>query len=267
MRRLFAYLESALAVAVAALVAAAINQVFVLPHITVLLLAAVLFSAFRGGLGPSLFAALCSVAVSSYFFMPPLYSFRIDAAQDIVDLCVFVLVAVFTSSLAARVRRQAVEASMREARLQELFSFSRALAGLLDCDKLLVAMVGHFATVLQRPVVLLLPWDNDWRMIPPDMQSFGDAAREAAQRIWSSQLQDGTEIQAVSAAGWIFHALPGTRGRVGLLAVADVPNAVEPKQLGLPTLLKHAGTVIERATSRDALAPLVRGGGAADQSG
>ena len=39
--RLFAYLESALAVAVAALVAGAVNQLFVLPHVTVLLLAAV----------------------------------------------------------------------------------------------------------------------------------------------------------------------------------------------------------------------------------
>jgi two-component system sensor histidine kinase KdpD len=133
-RRLFAYLESALVVAVAALVAGAVNQLFLLPHVTVLLLAAVLFSAFRWGLGPSLFAALCSVALSSYFFMPPLYSFRVDAPQDIADLCIFVLVAVFTSSLAARVRRQAVEASVREARLRELFSFSRTLAGLLDLD-------------------------------------------------------------------------------------------------------------------------------------
>jgi two-component system, OmpR family, sensor histidine kinase KdpD len=90
-RRLFAYLESALVVAVAALVAGAVNQLFLLPHVTVLLLAAVLFSAFRWGLGPSLFAALCSVALSSYFFMPPLYSFRVDAPQDIADLCIFVL--------------------------------------------------------------------------------------------------------------------------------------------------------------------------------
>ena len=254
-RRLFAYLESALAVAVAALVAGAVNQLFVLPHVTVLLLAAVLFSALRGGLGPSLFAALCSVAVSSYFFMSPIYSFRVDAPQDIADLCVFALVAVFTSSLAARVRRQAVEASVREARLRELFSFGRTLAGLLDFDKLLVAMVGHFGAVLRRPVVLLLPWDSGLRMVPPDTQPFDNAAREAAQRIWSSPLPDGAGTQTVLADGWTFHPLIGTRGRVGLLAVANVSNGREladPEQPGLRTLLEHAATVIERATSGDA---------------
>jgi two-component system sensor histidine kinase KdpD len=252
-RRLVAYLESALAVAVAALVAGAVNKIFVLPHVTVLLLAAVLFSAFRGGLGPSLFAALCSVATSSYFFMPPLYSFRVDAPQDIADLCVFVLVAVFTSSLTARVRRQAIEASMREARLRELFSFSRTLAGLLDFDKLLVAMVEHFGAVLRRPVVLLLPWDNGLRMIPPDSKLLDDAAREAAQHIWSRALPEGAGNQA--ADGWIFCPLTGARGRVGLLAVADLPGGnglATPEQLGLRTLLDHAATVIERAMRTDA---------------
>jgi two-component system sensor histidine kinase KdpD len=135
-RTVFAYLGSALTVIAAALAARIVDHFVLLPHVTVLLLAAVLFSAVRWGLGPSLFAALCSVAMSSYFFMPPLYSFRIDAPQDIVDLCVFVLVAVFTSKLAARVRRQAIEASRREARLRELVSFSRTLAGLLDFDGL-----------------------------------------------------------------------------------------------------------------------------------
>jgi two-component system, OmpR family, sensor histidine kinase KdpD len=254
-RRLFAYLESALVVAVAALVAGAVNQLFLLPHVTVLLLAAVLFSAFRWGLGPSLFAALCSVALSSYFFMPPLYSFRVDAPQDIADLCIFVLVAVFTSSLAARVRRQAVEASVREARLRELFSFSRTLAGLLDLDGLLVATVGHFSTVLRRPVVLLLPSNDGLRTIPLDTPLLDDAARKAAYRIWTNPLPGGARTQAAAAEGWTFHLLTSVGGRVGLLAIADVPNGsqlADPEQPHLQTLLDHAATVIERATRRDA---------------
>jgi two-component system sensor histidine kinase KdpD len=254
-RQLLAYLESALAVAVAALVAGAVNQLFSLPHVTVLLLAAVLFSAFRWGLGPSLFAALCSVAVSSYFFMPPLYSFRVDAPQDIADLCVFVLVAVFTSSLAARVRRQAVEASAREARLRELFSFSRTLAGLLDLDGLLVATVGHFSTVLRRPVVLLLPSNDGLRTIPSDTPLLDDAAKKAAHRIWTSLLPGGARTQAAAAEGWTFHPLTSTGGCVGLLAIAEVPNGpqlADPAQPHLQTLLDHAATVIERATRRDA---------------
>ncbi len=254
-RQVLAYLESALAVAVAALVAGAINQLFLLPHVTVLLLAAVLFSAFRWGLGPSLFAALCSVAVSSYFFMPPLYSFRVEAPQDIADLCAFVLVAMFTSSLTARVRRQAAEASARQARLQELFSFSRTLAGLLDLEGLLAATAGHFCVVLRRPAVLLLPSNGGLRAIPPDAPLLDDAARKAAHRIWTSTLPGGTRMPAAAAEGWTFHPLTSAGGRVGLLAIADVPNGPEPTDLAQPhlqTLLDHAATVIERATRRDA---------------
>jgi two-component system sensor histidine kinase KdpD len=252
-RRLLAYLGSALAVTAAALTARAIDQLFVLPRVTVLLLAAVLFSAVRWGLGPSLFAALCSVAVSSYFFMPPLYSFRVDAPQDIVDLGVFVLVAVLTSNLAAQVRRQAIEASAREARLRELVSFSRNLAGLLDFDRLLEAMVAHLGTVLQRPVVLLLPSDERFRMVPPNAERLDDAAQREAQRIWTSPLPDRAGTQTVLADGWTFHSLPGARGRVGLLAVAHMPDGQAlTEQPGLRALLEHAAIIIERATGRDA---------------
>jgi hypothetical protein len=64
------------------------------------------------------------------------------------------------------------------------------------------------------------------------------AARQAAQRIWSSPLPDGAGTQIVLADGWAFHPLIGARGRVGLLAVANVSNGREladPEQPGLRT--------------------------------
>jgi hypothetical protein len=114
-----------------------------------------------------------------------------------------------------------------------------------------VATVGHFSTVLRRPVVLLLPSNDGLRTIPLDTPLLDDAARKAAYRIWTNPLPGGARTQAAAAEGWTFHLLTSVGGRVGLLAIADVPNGsqlADPEQPHLQTLLDHAATVIERAT-------------------
>ncbi len=140
-----AYGGSALAVAVAGLAAQAIAFFVPLPHITVLFLFAVLFSATRWGLGPSLGAAVLSVAASAYFFYPPLFDFRVADPQDLVDLLVFVVVAVLTSRLAAEVRRR--EAARVEAKAEQL---REALINSIshDLQTPLAAILGS-ATALQ----------------------------------------------------------------------------------------------------------------------
>lgn len=151
------YLGSALAVAAATAVAAMVAQFFALPNPTVLMLVAVLFGAVRWGRGPALFAAAAGVVVSSYLFMAPIGSFHVPQAQDVVNLAMFVLAALLTSDLAARVRGHAQEATRRAQRLDQLYTFSRAVAGMLDGNHLLEATSLHCSTLLRRRVVLLLP--------------------------------------------------------------------------------------------------------------
>jgi hypothetical protein len=90
-------------------------------------------------------------------------------------------------------------------------------------------------------------------MVPRDAERLDDATWREARRIWTSPLPNGAGTQAVSAGGWTFHPLAGARGRVGLLAVAQMPHGrTLAEQPGLGALLEHAATVIERATPRDA---------------
>ncbi|MDQ3256524.1 MAG: HAMP domain-containing histidine kinase [Acidobacteriota bacterium] len=70
-----------------------------------LFLAAVMFSAWRGGLGPGLLATLLSVTVSAFIFLPPSFSFAIEL-DDLLQLGVFSLTAIIISSL-SRAREQA----------------------------------------------------------------------------------------------------------------------------------------------------------------
>lgn len=73
---------------------------FVQADVSALYLVAVMFAAWRGGLGAGLVATILSVAIATYFFLPPLYSFSLKA-EGVVELIVFTLAAVLTSSLSA----------------------------------------------------------------------------------------------------------------------------------------------------------------------
>ncbi|HJX89443.1 MAG TPA: DUF4118 domain-containing protein, partial [Pyrinomonadaceae bacterium] len=64
---------------------------------------AIMLSAWFGGIGPGLLAALLSTTAIDYFFLPPLYSFRFDLSHA-PHLLVFFLSALLVSSWSA-VRR------------------------------------------------------------------------------------------------------------------------------------------------------------------
>jgi PAS domain S-box len=74
---------------------------------------AIMLSAWFGGIGPGLLAALLSTTAIDYFFLPPLYSFRFDLSHA-PHLLVFFLSALLVSSWSA-VRRRA-ETLLRRAR-------------------------------------------------------------------------------------------------------------------------------------------------------
>jgi signal transduction histidine kinase len=79
---------------------------FVQADVSTLYLVAVMFAAWRGGLGAGLAATVISVAIATFFFLPPIYSFSIKA-EGVVELIVFALAAILTSSLSAA-REQAL---------------------------------------------------------------------------------------------------------------------------------------------------------------
>ena len=61
--------------------------------------------------------------------MSPIFTFTVANPQDILALVIFLITAVLTSNLAARVRHQADAAKHREARTAALYALSRQIAG------------------------------------------------------------------------------------------------------------------------------------------
>lgn len=78
-----------------------------------LFFAAVMVSAWFGGLGPGLLATALATGASAYYFFPPTDSFTVHAIGDIVRLGIFALVAVLISSL-TEARRRAEQATREQ---------------------------------------------------------------------------------------------------------------------------------------------------------
>jgi two-component system sensor histidine kinase KdpD len=69
---------------------------------TVLYLIPVLIAAIRWGIVSAIFASMCGVVASAYFFFPPLYSLTIRDPQEIINLSLYLFAAVVVSQLATR---------------------------------------------------------------------------------------------------------------------------------------------------------------------
>lgn len=89
-----------------------------LPDVVMLYLLAIVLVATRTRLGPALFAAALSVASYDFFFIPPLFTFVVDDARNILTFVMMFLVGIAVSVVTLRFRRQEQEARLREERAE-----------------------------------------------------------------------------------------------------------------------------------------------------
>lgn len=125
-----------------------------LAHGSVVFLIPVVIAATRWGIVSAVVAAICGVLASAFFFYPPLYSFHIKDPQEVIDLILFIFVAVAVSQLATRLKWQLEMARQREIDLRDLYAFSRRLAVAFDVSDIHAAIEDHLASIMQRNVVL-----------------------------------------------------------------------------------------------------------------
>ncbi len=216
-------------------------QALPLPHYSVLFLAAVIASAALWGLGPSLLAAVLSVAAGSFLFYTPIYSFRVANPQDLADLAVFVVVAALTSRLAAGVRTQALEARRRQAIIGGLYAFSERLAASTDPAQLNAAILEHLAPVLGHPLYLLLPEDGTLAVA---------AASGGAEALPGEVLAAAGRVMAGGAgapAAWRIERLATAQATVGVVAARPGGAARALDADHTRALLGQAAIAVERA--------------------
>src|SRR3982074_2869810 len=151
------YLAALLVVGIAAGTSMRIKPLFGVENVDLVLLTAVVGSAVRFGLLPSLFASVVASLAYNFFFMPPIYTFTISDPTNVAAFVFFIAVALVVSHVAARGRTEAGIAHGRVRTVESLYSFSRKLAGVGTMDDVLWATAYQAALMLKVRVVLLLP--------------------------------------------------------------------------------------------------------------
>jgi len=131
-----AALELLMAVAAATLVVAALQSAAPPAGLGVVYLLAVLEVAVRRGQRPAIVAAVLCVLALNYLFAAPRERFAIAHTQDLVELLVFLIVALVVGRLAARARSRAAEADARAlaaaAREREATLLAQAASAILS---------------------------------------------------------------------------------------------------------------------------------------
>jgi two-component system, OmpR family, sensor histidine kinase KdpD len=119
-------------------------------EVALLYLMAVLFIAVRAGLWPALLTAAAGVAALDFLFVQPLYSFRVDAPQDVLLLVFFSVVATTASRLASQSRAQMLIARRHAETNNELYRFAVRLAETVTLDTAIVTAEKQVEHMLGR---------------------------------------------------------------------------------------------------------------------
>lgn len=226
-------------------------------NISLVFLMAVLGSAVLHGFLPAIFTAFLSVTAYNFFFLPPLYTFTVRDPSNIWALVFFLLVALLTSRLTARVREQAEIARLRARTTAQLSSFASKLAGIGDLDDLCWAACHQIALMLKVRVVLLLPNEGADRpglllgsAYPPD-DLLSEADHAAALWAFENGRPAGRGAATLPGSPRLYLPLRTDRSVVAVVGITDDDPGGGPllspddRRL-LDALLDQAAVAIER---------------------
>ncbi|WP_024518267.1 sensor histidine kinase KdpD [Bradyrhizobium sp. Tv2a-2] len=224
---------------------------FGIENVDLVLLTAVVAVAVRYGLWPSLLATVAASLVYNFFFLPPIYTLTITDPTNIAAFFLFMVVAILVSNVAARVRTQADTAVGRIRSTEQLYAFSRKLAGTATLDDVLWATAYQTALMLKVRVVLLLPEDGVLTVkagYPPEDQ-LDQADLAAANWAWSNDRVAGRGSDTLPGAKRLFQPMRTGRGSIGVIGIDDDrtgPLLTPDQRRLLDALVDQGALAIER---------------------
>ncbi|PDT35572.1 two-component sensor histidine kinase [Rhizobium sp. M10] len=247
-----AYLLATGYVAIALGVSIVLDQVLDVRNLALVFLMAVLTSAVLHGLRPALYSCILGALSFNFFFLPPRYTLTISDPESVLAFFFFLGVAIIASNLTATVQRQAAAARQRARTTEDLYLFSKKLAGTGTLDDVLWATAFQLASMLKVRVVLLLPEAGTIAVkagYPPD-DTLDDADIAAARWAWEHNHAAGRGADTLPGAKRLYVPLRTGRTAVGVIGLdsdrRDGPLLTPEQQRLLDALADQAALAIER---------------------
>jgi two-component system, OmpR family, sensor histidine kinase KdpD len=220
-----------------------------LKHGAIIYLIPVTFVATRWGLAPALVAAVAGSLAAEYFFYEPTFSFAVSDPQEVVDLLLYVVVAVVTSPLAALQKRQAELARRREIDMRGLYAFSRRLASALTATDIYGAIEDHLTRLVARKVVLLGTAPAAAGPLEISEPALPARVRDCAAALADGRPDGASESVVDDGRGdvWLIRAL-STKNDLGVVAIelgSGPPETITALKQRVDALLADATAALE----------------------
>lgn len=229
------------------LLALPLANLFDSANIVMLFLLCVVLVAVKLGRGPSMLAAVLSVASFDFFFVQPRLSFAVSDVQYLLTFVVMLVVGLLIGQLTANLRFSAQVSASRERRAQSLFELTRDLSGAL-----LASQVVESAESLVRRT-----FGGDARVLLPDAKdqlSFGSHLPESLDTSvadWSFRNGQRAGVATATLPGSHWHFIPlqapmRIRGVLALLPANPRWLLIPEQNQQLETLARQIAIALER---------------------
>jgi K+-sensing histidine kinase KdpD len=212
-------LMSLVCVGVVTAVLLLLDQAVAVNLVPIAYLIPVVIAATQWGIWPATLASIASMAAADFFFFPPIYSFEVEDPQEVIDLLLFLVVALVSSNLASRLRQETKTLRRRENEIQNLYEFSRRLAACFTVSDLISAIQNYLSRALGQPAIFHVA-RTDGHFEPPKSGSMPEAVREGVASMTAAiGVPSRTIIDTPTQDVWLLKAVGSQTAIHGLVAV------------------------------------------------
>jgi K+-sensing histidine kinase KdpD len=209
----------------------------------------VIIAATQWGIWPATLASIASMAAADFFFFPPIFSFQVEDPQEVVDLMLFLVVALVSSNLASRLRLETETLRRREKEIQNLYEFSRRLAACFTVSDLISAVQTYLSRTLGQPAVFFVA-KIDGQFELPKAGSVPRAVQESvASLLTTVEVPARTIIDELTQSVWLLRAVGSETAVHGLVAInigAGSSEIIEIKTRRVESILEEVSLTLHR---------------------
>jgi K+-sensing histidine kinase KdpD len=209
----------------------------------------VIIAATRWGIWPATLASIASMAEADFFFFPPIFSFQVEDPQEVIDLLLFLVVALVSSNLASRLRQETETLRQRERDIHNLYDFSRRLAACFTVSELVSAIENYLSQTLGQPAVFFAA-KNDGQLEPPRSGSVPKVVKEhATLAITAAGQSVRSVIDAPTQDVWLLRMVSSETAILGLVAVnigVGSAETLEARTLRVEAIIEEVSLTLQR---------------------
>ncbi|VVB92121.1 Osmosensitive K+ channel His kinase sensor domain protein [uncultured archaeon] len=151
------YIISALAVILGSLFGFLFSKILGEINLLFLMLLPVVIIAIFLGRGPSIFAAILSVLIFDFLFIPPYFTFAVSDVRYFLSYLMFIAFAFVISNLASNLQYKVQQLQQSESRTTTLYELSQNLVTTRSIEQVLHLMIRHTRQIFPCEMAIFLP--------------------------------------------------------------------------------------------------------------